>query len=150
MNTWILQANPQRFRLRDALHELDGDFWPLKRYFRKIAKGDRILFWEAGPQGGIVGMGMAQSEARIQPGDERTDPYLVEPPIDADAPMMRLHVSYAQIIDPPLPRLIIKEDPLLFDMAIIRCPHNTVFPVTTEQWTRIEELLAEHETGTER
>lgn len=144
LNTWILQANPHRFRLRAALRELDGDFWPINRYIHCIARGDRILFWESGPEGGIVGIGTAQDAPYIRPGDGRTDPYFFERPADPDAPTMRLHVSYDRAYAFPLPRRVMKEDPVLCRMAIIRRPNATVFPVEPEEWEYLERLLDEH------
>ena len=55
---WILQCNPARYRLLDALSDgFDVRTWTVVRYLRDIAPGDEVAMWISGPGGGVCVLG---------------------------------------------------------------------------------------------
>ena len=60
MAHWLLQANPQRWRIDDFFRENPAsalDAWSITRYLDKVAAGDDIALWRAGPDAGVVALG---------------------------------------------------------------------------------------------
>jgi hypothetical protein len=60
MAHWLLQANPQRWRIDDFFRENPPsalDAWSITRYLDKVAAGDDIALWRAGPDAGVVALG---------------------------------------------------------------------------------------------
>src|SRR3990172_10415718 len=62
MAYWIFQADPKRYRLQDALADLDEIVWEVNQHLREIHTGDRVLIWQAGTDGGIYGVAEVASE----------------------------------------------------------------------------------------
>jgi len=57
-NYWALAANPNNYRIEDAVKELDQDTWVTKG--SKISQGDRVIIWKtkAGSKNrGIISLG---------------------------------------------------------------------------------------------
>jgi EVE domain len=64
MARWILQCNPERYGLRDALRDGFGvRRWTVARYLRDIALGDEVAMWVSGPGAGVCVLGEVTSGA---------------------------------------------------------------------------------------
>ena len=58
MARWVLQCNPERYRLLDALRDgYDVRSWKVARYLRDITPGDEVAMWISGPGGGVCVFG---------------------------------------------------------------------------------------------
>jgi hypothetical protein len=54
---WILQCNPERYRLRDALRDgFDVRSWTVSRYLWEIGPGDKAAMWISGPSAGVYAL----------------------------------------------------------------------------------------------
>src|SRR5712692_2191438 len=71
---WILQCNPERYRLRDALRDgFDVRSWTVSRYLREIGPGDEAAMWISGPSAGIYALAEITTSAEQSADDP--DPY---------------------------------------------------------------------------
>ena len=67
MAYWILQANPKRFQIDDALRDAAAiRKWIVARYRRDIAPGDEFALWESGHQSGVRAFGVVTEPAELQ------------------------------------------------------------------------------------
>jgi hypothetical protein len=58
MAYWILQANPARYRVADALAGASNiRTWTVARYRSAIVPGDRFALWATGARGGVYALG---------------------------------------------------------------------------------------------
>jgi hypothetical protein len=137
---WIFQANPNSYDIRRAIIELPSIAWLAKRYANEISVGDRVYLWEAGPHGGIVGVGEIAEPARTRPDVEEEQQFTKDPSKFAgDEP--RCIVRVLKVIDPILSRKRIQDYGRLKDLSILKMPQGTNFAVTPSQASAIEELL---------
>lgn len=132
MQSWLIQINPDEISLSDHLQhivngqkEREGE-WELQRYGRQIAAGERVFFWQSGPEGGLMLTGEWLSAAY-----QRSD----------------LHWTAAyrllESVQPPLSRDECLADPLLQELSFLRRPQGQIFPVSPAQSERLQELLQE-------
>jgi len=136
MRYWILQVNPGRYRIFDALHDAKViNKWAVRRYRNEISPGDRFALWVAGREGGIYAFGLITEPAVLQP--EVPDPYW-EGPAYEDNYKWLIGIKIERILAKHIPRSEIVADPDLAAAAIIRTPwagnpHN----VSDIQWNAI-------------
>ncbi|HWF18236.1 MAG TPA: EVE domain-containing protein [Verrucomicrobiae bacterium] len=118
---WIFQAIPKQYDLKKELRLRKIDHW-LVRHFRGLMKpGDKVIFWQAGKESGIYGVG------------ELTDkPYLDE---NSD---WRVETVYTSHLNPPLLKKQLLKDSVLKNLRILKPPfQGTNFKATKEQWNAL-------------
>lgn len=133
-NYWALCANPRRYRIGDAVRELEIDFWTTAG--RKIEAGDRVLIWQtldATKRRGIVALGEVIGEATVR--DDRENPYWVAAS-DAEQTLERVPVKYQRTHRLPLwlgtPGLAFLET-----LSVANAKGGTVFRVRPEQFQEV-------------
>jgi hypothetical protein len=95
MAYWILQANPVRYRVAEALAEASSvRTWTVARYRRAIVPGDRFALWVSGARGGVYAVGSVTAAADFIPGDDR---YWVNP-AEAERPAWRVGISIEEVL----------------------------------------------------
>lgn len=139
MQHWLFQANPKYSQIVRAIAELDQIHWLVTRYFRDISPGDGILVWIAGNRAGLYAIAQ-----------------VLEPPKFLDAPpelaywtmpiraMGRFYAPvqfHQKFLAHPLLKPVVRHEPILRSLEVLRAPHNTNFRVTPEQWDRVHTLL---------
>jgi 5-methylcytosine-specific restriction protein A len=138
---WILQCNPERYRLREALR--DGyriRSWTVARYLRDITPGDEVAMWISGSDGGIYVLGEVTTGAGRSA--ENPDPYWVDPAAPDDT-SLHVGIRLSERLPEPIPRSVLASDPDFADSAIIRMPGGgNPFPVTDEQWQAVVSRIA--------
>ena len=141
---WLFQANPDYFELDAALASLDSIEWTVKRYpSTEVHAGDRAYIWRSGSQtGGIVAVGSIVSEIYDAPPDPAEAPYWKSEQFKGVQPRVRIAID--RVLDQPLLRSILREDPVLKDLHVIRAPRGTVYPVPLNHEARLRELLGPH------
>jgi hypothetical protein len=130
---WALQANPNRYRIEDAVQDLTVDWW--KTNGRPLRVGDRVIIWKSqghgkhkGPRG-VVALGEVISPLMAR--DKVGEPYWVDPSFGLDSDW-RVKIRYVHAPNLPL----WYDDwahPILAQLSVSR-GQGTVFNVTTEQW----------------
>jgi len=136
MAYWILQANPARYRVAEALADASSiRTWTVARYRRAIVPGDRFALWVSGARGGVYALGSVTAEADVIPGDDR---YWVNP-AEAERSAWRIGIGIEEVLPTPILRTDLAEDPAFAGASIIRMPGGgNPFPLTELQWQTIE------------
>ncbi len=62
-NYWLFQANPQVFRLRDALRADALETFAVKQHRKKIQAGDLVILWQTGKEAGCYGLATVRGKA---------------------------------------------------------------------------------------
>jgi EVE domain len=73
MSHWILQANPRRYRLFDALRDgYEVSTWTVAQFREEIAPGDDFGLWVSGDDRGVYALGVVTERAEYR---QDNDPY---------------------------------------------------------------------------
>jgi predicted RNA-binding protein with PUA-like domain len=132
MAYWLFKEEPDHYNFADL--ERDGrTLWDgvtnnlARQHLRRVARGDRILYYHTGKEKAIIG------EMRAV-GDPMPDP-------DSDDPKaVVVEVQAVRRLHSPVPLAQVKQDPQLADWDLARLPRLSVMPVSAAQWRRVEEL----------
>lgn len=129
MNTWIFQAQQERYDLSTQLEEGLRLTWYATRYRSLMTKGDRVYLWQAGdPQiRGIYG------EAHLAG----------EPYRQAEWEAEGVDLVVDRRIEPPVLARELERDRHLRDMLIMRAPIGTNFLLRTSEARALEAFVAE-------
>ncbi len=113
---WIFQARPQTRDLAVALQADDELTWLVARHGKTIAPGDRVYYWQAGRDAGILGTG------RVTEVGDRQD--------DGRRAVRTVHEL---VLFAPLSRHDLRADATLHDLMVLRQPRGTVFALSSAQ-----------------
>lgn len=137
---WTLAAHPDRYRVVDAVRNLDEQWWLTGG--AALQAGDRVAIWKykgSGDRRGIIAFGevLTDPEMHDLPDDERT--YWIEPPAEPAA--LRVRVRY--VIKPSEP-LWLERAPagsVVRQLPVSRTQGGTAHHVTADQWTQLMRLV---------
>ncbi|MGV3524485.1 MAG: AAA family ATPase [Candidatus Sericytochromatia bacterium] len=133
MYGWILQINPQERDLVSTLRQLKAgqidpeQEWSVQRYARRLQAGQRVLFWQSGPQGGALAWGELLSAAYRAP-DGQGDWWV--------------GCRVTHTLEPPLTRQALQQVPELADLPLLRRPQGRWLPIEPTHMHVLEALLA--------
>src|SRR5207248_1015805 len=96
--------------------------------------------WRSGPQAGILAVGSVGTEPADLPPDPAEDPFYLQRDKFSEVEP-RVKISIERVLEQPLLRSALKEDPLLSQLGIIRFANATVSKVLPEEDERLRELL---------
>ncbi len=136
---WALLANPKRYRIIDAIKDLESDLWTSGR--SQINKGDRVLIWKAqGHQNnrGIVGLGEAISDIFLS--DDIDNPYWIDPKGSVEK---KSRVWFQYYEHPSLPMWLGESsyDEFLSSLNVARSRGGAVFRVSATEWNKLIDIL---------
>lgn len=140
MAYWILQANPARYRLADALTEAARvASWTITRRRDEIAAGDRFALWSTGRQAGVYALGVVMAGAEFRSDD---DPYWTDP-ADGLESAWRVGIRIEQVLPDPILRAELAGDSVFSAASIIRMPGGgNPFPLSQVEWDAMESRLS--------
>ncbi|HEX6292887.1 MAG TPA: EVE domain-containing protein, partial [Herpetosiphonaceae bacterium] len=138
--SWIFQSNPDYFDLPGALGALTEMAWEVRQYAGEIHTSDTVYLWESGDHSGILAVARVLTEPAPIEEDE------AERRFDRDSERfagirrrVRLKIEYV------LPERIRRDDlpahPVLKDLAIVRAPQGTNFPLTNQQAAALAQIV---------
>ncbi|HLK17285.1 MAG TPA: AAA family ATPase, partial [Fimbriimonadaceae bacterium] len=134
-----------------ALRELPEVEWTVRGHVASVHVGDRAYVWRAGAQAGVVAVGTVLTEPAESSPAEQDRPYWRQPDrygFDKVEPRIRVRID--RLVEPPLLRTLLREDPVLADLTVIRAPRGTVYEVPPRHEQRLQELIAGGEPRTIR
>ncbi len=138
---WLFQGNPKYYRMFDAIRDLQEMPWPLNRYKTEIKVGDEAVIWVSGKESGIYAFGEIIEPVKIL--EEVSDiDYWIDTSLLSNLrtqPGPRIRLT-SKLLEKPLLREELKQDPILKNLSVIRVNRGSVFRVTPEQWRQIHEL----------
>jgi 5-methylcytosine-specific restriction enzyme B len=137
---WIFQASPQQGDLLGFLRQPSTqpgvvDSWVLRQHADDVSDGDTVLLWTAGKQAGIYATGTIAGQSYMRDREEW------EP---ENAPSASRAIRYRLddiLLDCPVLRRDLVNDPILKDLSVIRQSQGTNFPVTVQQWEALRPLI---------
>ena len=115
-HSWIFQATPDSRDLAAELRGSDSLSWSVARYGRDLRMGDRVYYWQSGGDAGIYGVGTVQDVSPRDPAGRYTALTTHERPLFA-----------------PITRTELRGDDDLRELAVLRQPRGTVFPLSAAQ-----------------
>ena len=138
---WIFQANPNKYRIEEALRDKSEDYWNLRQHAAAVHIGDRVLIWVSGDEAGIYALGTVMTEPAIRADAPEAGPYW-RPPESGVRPRPRVLVRFDNtFLDQPLKKTFLLTDPILQGLRVISFPRATNFPVSDEQWQALQQWL---------
>ncbi|MGH9197911.1 MAG: EVE domain-containing protein, partial [Acidimicrobiia bacterium] len=137
--TWV--ANPNVFKVDDAIRERESDRWLTKG--KPVKPGDRGAVWRSlGPDGkrGVIAVGEVVSEPYMERVDD--DPYWIAPPDDAQEVV---DVQYVPMEGLP----IWSGTPALDTLGLNadRARGGTLFSLDADDWLRLLDIARSQRTG---
>jgi predicted RNA-binding protein with PUA-like domain len=136
---WLFQGNPKYYRIVDAIKDFEQMPWLVTRYAKDMVIGDGVLIWMSGEKSGIYAIAEIVEAPRTW--EARPDiGYWIE---TSKLTPTSLHTKIrftSKLVDKPLLRSDLLNNPVLKDLTVIRVPNSTNFKVTAEQWQRVFEL----------
>lgn len=140
---WIFQANPERYDILNAMADesLNEDVWLVNQNKDYIRKGDVMLIWMSGKEGGIYAVTDIMSNPEYMYDSPESTKYWLS---EEDQSKKKLRVRYKyklKLINNPILKEELKNIPELKNLAIFRQPQGTNFPVSTKEWHVISSLI---------
>ena len=129
---WLLKSEPDTYSFDDLVR--DGEtLWDGVRNaqaannLKAMAVGDPVLFYHSGAHPSVVGLAEVTASAFPDPGD-------------ATGRFVAVRVRPVRALPRPVPLSVIKADPSLAQMALVRQGRLSVSAVAAEEWARILQL----------
>lgn len=134
MSYWLLKTEPETFSWDDQVRRgAKGEPWTgvrnftARRHMRGMRKGDLAFFYHTGNEKRVVGIVEVIREAY----PDTTDPKSLFEAVDVKA---------VKPVPKPVTLAVIKADPRLKEMALVKYSRLSVLPVTQEEWRIISSL----------
>lgn len=131
MRYWLMKSEPDAFSFADLVAKGNaGEEWngvrnyQARNFMREMALGDRAFFYHSQTDKAIVGL--CEVCALSHPDSTTDDPRWDCVDVRALAPMPR-----------PVTLAMVKDDPRLADMALLRQSRLSVQPVSADEWAMI-------------
>lgn len=139
--TWIFQANPNLYEIKESLRVETEEKWNLRQHRRDVQVGDRVLIWMSGKRAGIYAVGTLKTLPVVEADSSKGIGYWIDKR-NGYRPIARAWVRYEKVmLDQPLLRDFLLCDPELWNMKILRSPQGTNFAVSEPEWRAIEAWL---------
>jgi hypothetical protein len=108
------------------------------RYAKDMAVGDGVLIWKAGDQAGIYAIAQIIEPPKIivSPPDIG---YWIDPICVGVKPCAKIRFT-SKLLEKPLLREHLKQDPVLKNLMVIRQPNATNYKITQQEWQHVHEL----------
>lgn len=138
MAYWLFQGNPKYYRIIDAIRDFEQMPWLVTRYGKDIAPGDGVLIWKSGQDAGVYAIAEIIEPPKML--EQVPDiGYWIDKSRLGSKPQARIRFT-SKLLEKPLLRKNLKEDPILRNLLVIRAPSNTNFKLTPQEWQRVHEL----------
>jgi hypothetical protein len=137
---WIFQANPKFYNIDAAIHDLQQLTWTVKHDAARASVGDRVFFWRAGREAGIIALGTIVEPARSRENLAAEEQYVFNPE-RLGGTQARVLVQIDQRLDEPLLRTTIAAEPRLKDLMILRFANYSTFKVPQHHANALLELI---------
>jgi predicted RNA-binding protein with PUA-like domain len=132
MNGWLVKQEPQDYSWSDLVRDRKTAWTGVRNYqarnnLRAMARGDEVLFYHSGTGKEIVGVARVARSAYADPTATEGDWSCVD-------------LVPVQEFKQPIPLGVIKADPALKEMPLVRHTRLSVMPVTAKQFARAMQL----------
>jgi len=141
---WVFQFNPAIYGWFDRIKEnRETEQWLTSQYAESIRERDKVAIWASGEKAGVYAIGEIITDPIKRPLTPEQEKYWTnKEDICKFREKYSVIIKYLKlIIDKPLLEDKFSKDPILSDMAVLKQPQGTNFPLTKKQWNRILELM---------
>ena len=132
MNYWLVKSEPYKYSW-DQLVADGSTFWDGVRNYgarnnlKAMKKGDLLLYYHSNEGVEIVGIAMVVKEH-------------YQDPTTLDPAWVVVDISPVKKLKQPVSLAMVKADPRLANMALVRLGRLSVQPVTEDEWKVVMEL----------
>ena len=138
MTYWLFQGNPKYYRIIDGIRDFTQMPWLVTRYAKEMQPGDGVLIWISGKEAGLYAIAEIIEVPKLM--QEVPDiGYWLDKSRLGEKPFATIRFT-DKLLDRPLLRSELKQDPALSTLIVIRQPNGTNFKVSPEEWRRVYEL----------
>ena len=138
MAYWLFQGNPVYYRIIDGLRDFTQMPWLVTRYAKEMQPGDGVLVWISGKEAGLYAIAEMIEAPKMM--EELPDiGYWLDKSRFGTTPFATIRFT-DKLLDRPLLRSDLKQDPVLQSLSVLRQPNATNFKVTAAEWQRVYEL----------
>ena len=137
---WTLAAHPARYRVVDAVRELDEDWWLTGG--ADLHDGDRVAIWKykgSDDRRGIIAFGEVLTDPEMRDLSDDDDTYWIDP--DAKAAALRVRVRYVIKPSEPLWLELAPADSAIRQLPVSRAQGGTAHHVMADQWAQLMALV---------
>jgi len=149
LRQWVFQFNPTIYAWFDWMKEnRETEQWLTSQHARDIRDGDKVAIWASGENAGVYAIGDIITNPAKRPLNTEQERYWTS---KEDILKFRENCSVIirhlkVVIEKPLLEDECSKDPVLSDMAVLKHPQGTNFPLTRMQWNKILELVGPERT----
>jgi EVE domain len=127
---WVFQCNPKRFDLASELDKGIGtDSWAMNQHKERVSPGDRVFFWQTGPNACLLAIGHVDS-----PVYEREDSPFGRHGVD---------VIFDYRINPPITRPEALDQKALSTFGPFKGAMGTNFPISNPEISAALDAIVE-------
>ena len=140
---WLFQFNPKIYNWLDRINQTqEPEQWLISQSSKLIHKEDLVAIWSSGQNSGIYALGKIITNPAKNPLNTDQVKYLSKPSFaDKFQEKPSAFVEYFKVfVDKPILQEVCNHDSKLLDLQVLINPQRTNFPLTSEQWERIQEL----------
>lgn len=135
MSYWLVKSEPFKYSWEQFVNDKTTTWEGVRNYaarnnLQAMKKGDKVLFYHSNEGLDIVGIATVAKE------------HYPDPTTDNPAWVV-VDLKPLKKLKKPVPLSIIKEDPRLKDMALVRLGRLSVQPVTDDEWKVIMKYAGE-------
>ena len=129
---WMVKQEPEAYSWNDFVRDGRTDWTGVRNFqarnnLRQMKVGDRVLFYHSGEQRAVVGI------AQVAKG-----PY--PDPTAAEDQWVAVDIKPVKALRAPVPLTVIKAEPKLSNILLVRQSRLSVLPVTKEEFETIGKL----------
>lgn len=135
MSYWLVKSEPFKYSwdqfVKDKITHWDGvRNYAARNNLRLMKKGEKVLFYHSNEGVEIIGIAQVVKEA-------------YQDPTTSDEAWVVVDLKPVKRLKKTVPLTIIKSDPRLASMALVKLSRLSVQPVTEEEWETVMELANE-------
>jgi MoxR-like ATPase len=136
---WIFQSNPQLYDIAGAVRSLQEMNWRVGQGKNLLRAGDHVYIWQSGPGGGVIAEGTVLTNPEMSQHQEGEE--FIRDQAKFSGEQLRVRISIDHVLDEPLLREELKQDPVLGDLSILRFANATNYKIRPEQDAALQDLI---------
>ncbi len=130
MNHWLVKSEPETYAWSQLVADQRTDWTGVRNYqsrnfLRAMKTGDKVLYYHSGKEKAVVGTATVFRAA------------FPDPTADPDADWSAVEIRPSSPLAEPLPLAVIRADPRLKEMWLLRHSRLSVQPVTREEYDHV-------------
>ena len=142
--TWIFQGSPQIYDVESAIKSLDQFHWSVRQHKADVKIGDWVYIWVSGPEGGLLGSGIVETEVEETEENELEKQFWVKQPKESVEP--RVRIKKHRVFEVPIKRLDLVNEPNLKNLSLLRAPQGTNFAVREKEAETLRQMTSQRPT----